>query len=248
MKRAARSVCPEKIDPYQKIAKRYDLLLESFNASLRQIGMRLHPPEKNASVLDVGCGTGSHLHLYENAGCRAFGIDLSPAMLSEAKKKPTRASLLLGDAARMPYSDHSFDLVAAMLALHEMPPETRSDVLGEMARVLKPDGRIVITDYHPGPISFPKGWLYKAVIFVLEMAAGREHFKNFRHFIANRGIFRLLDAHNLELEQIKAVGGGNLGVYVISSKADRDIFHQEFINQRRLHDALETISHPRSIV
>ena len=208
----------KKPDPYQKIAKRYDRLLESFNISLRRIGMKLHPPKKGAMVLDVGCGTGSHLNLYLNAGCRVFGIDLSPAMLGEAKKKSGQMGLLLGNAARMPYLDHSFDLVTAMLAFHEMHKKTREDVLGEMMRVLKPDGAILIIDYHPGPISFPKGWLYRAVLFVVEMAAGGDHFKNFRHFMANRGICQLAQSHNLTMEQSKIVGGGNLGIYLLSTK------------------------------
>ncbi len=47
--------------------------------------MKVYPPKEGMLVLDVGCGTGTNLSLYHEAGCSVFGIDSSPAMLAEAK-------------------------------------------------------------------------------------------------------------------------------------------------------------------
>ena len=203
-------------DPYHRAARTYDLLVEPFNSALRQIGMKLYPPKAGMRVLDVGCGTGTTLSLYHQAGCRVYGIDLSPAMLAQAGKKiGGQANLIQGSAADMQFQDGFFDLVTAMLTLHEMPPEMRLAVLKEMARVVKKQGRILLIDFHPGAISFPKGWLYKAVIYFFEITAGIDHFKNFRHFQANKGVPGLIDAAKLTLERSKIVGGGNLGLYLI---------------------------------
>lgn len=130
-------------DPYKNSAKKYDTFVEPFNRALRRIGIKLYPPEAGMKVLDVGCGTGTTLNLYQKAGCHVFGIDSSPAMLSVARNKlGNQAELLLGNASKMEYPSDTFDMVIAMLTLHEMPNNIRSEVIGEMIRVLKKEGRI----------------------------------------------------------------------------------------------------------
>ena len=93
-------------------------------------------------MLEVGCGTGTNLDLFAEAGCRVSGIDLSPAMMNIARRKlGERADLRLGDAADMPFADASFDLVLSFLTLHEMPTAVRSSVMQEIVRVAGRDGR-----------------------------------------------------------------------------------------------------------
>jgi ubiquinone/menaquinone biosynthesis C-methylase UbiE len=204
-------------DPYHKSARIYDKYVEPFNTVVRQIGLRMYPPQEGMRVLDVGCGTGTNLSLHHPAGCEVFGIDLSPAMAEMARKKlGDRAEILLGDASHMPYEDNFFDLVTTMMTLHEMPDLIRSKVMSEMIRVLKPNGHMLITDFHPGPIRFPKGWMYKSIALVFEIAAGREHFKNYRHFLANGGLPSLIIGNRLNLEKKKIVSGGNLGLFLLS--------------------------------
>ena len=118
----------------------------------------------------------------------------------------------------MHYPDKFFDLVIGMLALHEMPRKIRSQVMDEMTRVLKQEGCILLIDYHPGSTRFPKGWMYKAVIYFFEIIAGREHFKNFRDFLANSGIPGLINSYKLTMEKTKIVSGGNLGVYLLCAE------------------------------
>ena len=173
----------------------------------------MYPPKEGMVVLDVGCGTGTFLTLYNEAGCSVYGVDSSPSMLEEAKKKlGGNAELILGSASETQFPDKFFDLVTCALAIHEMPRKTRSQVLREMIRVLKQEGRILLIDYHPGPISFPKGWIYKAVTFYFELVAGREHFKNYRDFFASNGIPGLIASFNLTVENTKIISGGNVDV------------------------------------
>lgn len=205
-------------DPYKKIAKKYDRYVEPSIAALRQIGMKMYSPKAGIHVLDVGCGTGTNLMLYHEAGCNVFGIDLSPAMVEIARKKlGNRADIRLGDASKMPYSDDSFDLVTAFFILHEMPNRIRPAVISELARVVKHDGRILVIDYHLGPIPFPKGWMFKVIILFFEIMAGREHFRNYRDFLARTCLQNLIFTKNLRILNEKIVGGGNVALFLLKS-------------------------------
>jgi ubiquinone/menaquinone biosynthesis C-methylase UbiE len=99
-----------------------------------------------------------------------------------------------------------------------MLPATRQSVVGEMRRVLKPSGRILIIDYHPGPVRSLKGWLFKGMIFFIEWLAGGEHFRNYRQFLSQGGVPELAEQFNLSHAQSKIVTGGNLGLFVLVPK------------------------------
>ncbi len=180
--------------------------------------MKMYTPKEGIHVLDVGCGTGTNLMLYNEAGCNVFGIDLSPTMVEIAQKKlGNRADIRLGDASKMPYSDDSFDLVTAFFILHEMPSQIRPAVISEMTRVVKQGGRILLIDYHLGPIRFPKGWVFKAIILFFEIMAGREHFMNYRDFLARNCLQNLIFTKNLRILNEKIVGGGNIALFLLKS-------------------------------
>jgi ubiquinone/menaquinone biosynthesis C-methylase UbiE len=203
---------------YTKSARWYDTFIEPLVRTLRMAGLMLFRPRKGMSVLDVGCGTGTHLGIYQKVGCRVYGIDLSPTMLGVARAKLAgHAGLGLGDGSRMPFPDGSFDLVTAMLLFHEMPPSLRSPVIEEAGRVVKKDGRVMVIDYHPGPVRSPEGLLFKSVITSIEFLAGREHFRNYRHFMAGGGLTPLLGKNGLLVEKQKVVGGGTVGLYLLRS-------------------------------
>lgn len=208
-------------DPYHNFASKYDIYIEPFNSVVRQIAMNMHPPKKGMLVLDVGCGTGTNLSLYQKVDCNVFGIDLSPSMLEVARiKLSTRANLLLGNASEMPYPNNVFDMIIAFLTLHEIPGNIRPEVMEEMVRILKHDGRIMLIDYHHGPIRFPKGWWYKTIILIFEIMAGSEHFKNYRDFLRKHGIQGLIDPQKLNIEKKKIVSKGNLALFLLNMKQE----------------------------
>lgn len=205
-------------DPYSKRSKGYDSLVEPFVRELRVIGMKMFPPYKGMSVLDIGCGTGTHLEIYQKAGCKVIGIDSSPAMLEVARAKLTEhAELHLGDASHMPFPHESFDLVLAMFLLHETPARIRSLIMKEAKRVTKRSGRLLAIDYHSGAARFPIGWLYKMVILFLEILVGRRHFQNYRDFLAKGGLEPLISKLGLAIDRKKITGGGTVGLYLLRS-------------------------------
>ena len=69
-------------DPYRRIARFYDAMVEPFNATLRRYVVKVARPKEGMKVLEVGCGTGTNLELFADAGCEIAGIDLSPSMMA----------------------------------------------------------------------------------------------------------------------------------------------------------------------
>lgn len=100
-------------------------------------------------VLDVGCGTGRHALWMAEAGARVTGIDFSSGMLAQLRAKQSDALTVVEHdfTQGLPLADASVDLVTCCLVLEHVP---RLDaVLAEMARVCRPGGRIVVSDFHP---------------------------------------------------------------------------------------------------
>ena len=102
-------------------------------------------------VLDAACGTGRYALRLAEAGARVSGLDTTEEMLAHARRKAADRNLALdlrnGDLRTLPFEDESFDLVLSALALCHMTD--LSPVMAEFARVLRPGGRVVISDFHP---------------------------------------------------------------------------------------------------
>jgi ubiquinone/menaquinone biosynthesis C-methylase UbiE len=100
-------------------------------------------------VLDIGCGTGRWLRKLSTLGARFLnGIDSSEAMLSIARKTcPPQVRLHQASAAFLPLPDNSVDLVMASFLLSYVP--SLDPFVHEVERVLRPGGRLLLSDLHP---------------------------------------------------------------------------------------------------
>ena len=104
---------------------------------------------RGLSVLDAGCGTGKFNLAIRNAEC-VLGIDFSWEGLIRFQR-PSCASLGLvqADITHMPFRDDLFDVALSCQVLSHLPTvELRSQFLSELARVLKPGGRLILTAMH----------------------------------------------------------------------------------------------------
>ncbi len=206
-------------DPYRRIAGVYDRLFERMNQGLRVLGFRMFIPPRGGAILDVGCGTGVHLEMYQRYGCKLCGMDASESMIGVARSRlGERAELRLGDATRMEYDPDSFDLVICMLALHEMDHATRTAAISEMKRVVKSAGRLLFIDFHAGKPRPVRGWYAKLVILLSEVGAGRRHFRNYRHFMSIGGLPRIIADNQLTVEKEKVVGDDTMALYLLKLK------------------------------
>ncbi|HTT44575.1 MAG TPA: class I SAM-dependent methyltransferase [Thermoplasmata archaeon] len=104
---------------------------------------------KGSSVLDVGCGAGSNLLYLARAGYEAHGVDLSPGAVaaSRARALDDHVSIAVheGDALDLPYADGSFDALVDIGCFHTIPIHRRPAYVRETHRVLRPDGRFVLS-------------------------------------------------------------------------------------------------------
>jgi len=93
-------------------------------------------------ALDVACGPGIVMAALQRAGLLAVGIDLTLAMLREAASRG--GCFVQGDTGRLPFRESTFDVVVCRNSLHHVSDP--SGAIREMARVLRPGGRLVVED------------------------------------------------------------------------------------------------------
>jgi len=98
-------------------------------------------------ALDAACGTGRHTQHLRSRGHRVTAIDITPHMLDKARLKVPEAAFCLGGLAALPFEDAAFDLAVCSLALEHTPDMTAP--IGELARVVRPGGWAIISDFHP---------------------------------------------------------------------------------------------------
>jgi 2-polyprenyl-3-methyl-5-hydroxy-6-metoxy-1,4-benzoquinol methylase len=115
-------------------------------------------------VLDVACGTGNLAIPLARGGAIVTGVDIAPNLLVQARERAAAEGLTAtfdeGDAEQLPYPDASFDAVVTMFGAMFAPrPEL---VASELARVLKPGGRLAMANWNPASFT---GQMFKVSSF-----------------------------------------------------------------------------------
>ena len=115
-----------------------------FRAVLRALSLAAIKP--GARLLDVGCGTGRWVRRYGELGFCAMGVDATIGMLNIARGRGTKAPLATGLAQSLPFADASFDCLSDITVVQHIPYELQLKALKEMARVLRPGGRLILME------------------------------------------------------------------------------------------------------
>jgi ubiquinone/menaquinone biosynthesis C-methylase UbiE len=161
---------------WDKQASRYDRAMNFWDRHLFGGSRPWACGRAVGEVLEVAVGTGRNLPFYP-PGTRLTGVDWSPAMLAIARGRAAdlgrEADLRPGDAQALDFSDASFDTVLCALGLCAIPDDRRA--VTEMARVLRPGGRLLLVDHVAASASLLRAvqWLYERITIPL---AG-EHFR-----------------------------------------------------------------------
>lgn len=135
------------VEQYAKLAPEYDSRW-SFYVRATTDATMARLPNTNGDILDVGCGSGALLaRLLSNCNASNLtGVDASPEMLELARNRlPSEVSLFESWAEELPFGDCSFDIVVSCNMFHFIRHPVAA--LGEMLRVLRPDGIVVISDW-----------------------------------------------------------------------------------------------------
>ena len=138
---------------FSGIAGRYDLLNHLLSANIdkrwrRKVRELLQKTlaDPNAIVLDVACGTGDlSIELARDACAMVIGTDFCRPMLAVAAEKSDSIPFIEGDAMELSFAADSFDAVTIAFGLRNL--SNVADGLAELARVLRPGGRLVVLEF-----------------------------------------------------------------------------------------------------
>ncbi|WP_130834460.1 malonyl-ACP O-methyltransferase BioC [[Erwinia] mediterraneensis] len=121
--------------------------------------LALAPPQPGPQLLDAGCGTGWFSHLWRQRGHQVTALDLSAAMLQQARQQQSADRYLLGDIDALPVASASMDLVWSNLAV-QWSSNLRI-ALQQFARVTRPGGTVLFSTLTAGSLQeLHDAWRY----------------------------------------------------------------------------------------
>ena len=130
-----------------ELQRRYDVTAHVYDRRYEEIQQRkygavlMNIPHVGR-ILDLGCGTGMLLDELSKRCKFVIGVDVSAEMLNLARRRAD-AMLVRADADQLPFADSSFDAAVSVTLLQNMPDPAVT--MQELARVVKPNGIIVVT-------------------------------------------------------------------------------------------------------
>jgi len=145
-------------DYFEKVAPQWDKLRENFfSKAVREKAFQVAEIEQNKLAADIGAGTGFITEGLIEKGLRVIVVDQSEAMLTEMRRKFASFKGIdyrVGEVASLPIFENAVDYVFANMCLHHV--ELPLVAIKEMVRILKPGGKLIITDLDEHNFEFLK--------------------------------------------------------------------------------------------
>lgn len=146
--------------------------------AMRQINLAVYCrrviPAAEGRVLEIGVGSGLNLPLYTRRAERVIGLDPSPKLLQMARNAMSTTAfpveLMAGPAEAIPLEDRSIDTVVTTWTLCTIPDAPRA--LGEMRRVLKPEGRLLFVEHGRAPDASVRRWQNRLTLLWKRIGGG----------------------------------------------------------------------------
>lgn len=142
------------------VRRSYDSVAEEYRARIggelahkpldrALLGAFVEQAGADAVVADLGCGPGHVSGWLAARGVRVVGVDLSPEMVTVARREHPEAEFRVGDLLELPAKDGEFDAAVALYSVIHLEPAEHARAFAEMRRVLRPDGRLLVS-FHIG--------------------------------------------------------------------------------------------------
>ena len=164
---------------FDRIAGVYDLMNSVMTVGMhqrwRERAVQLARVAPGSRALDVATGTGDLAVALREAGAEVVGCDFSEEMLERARRKEPSVRFEWADALALPYDDNSFDAATVGFGARNFSDLSRG--LQEMARVVRPGGRVVvleITEPQKPPLSTFFALWFDRIVPALGRLAGDE--------------------------------------------------------------------------
>jgi ubiquinone/menaquinone biosynthesis C-methylase UbiE len=150
---------PERVPGmYTRVARVYEAWARATESKARRRVLELASVRPSEDVLEVATGTGVQLVRLAraNAGGNTVGVEISPGMLAQTRRRIHQAGLvdaievLEASALELPLADESFDLLVNSYMLDLLPRDQIPRALAEFKRVLRPGGRLVLSNMTKG--------------------------------------------------------------------------------------------------
>jgi len=143
-------------DYFDEVAPQWDEMREVFfSEAVREKAIGVADVRRGELAADIGAGSGFVTEGLARKGLRVIAVDQSEAMLNEMRSKLSHLDTIeyrVGRAESLPVDNEAVDYVFANMYLHHVDSPPRA--IGEMVRILKPGGRLVITDMDEHPFEF----------------------------------------------------------------------------------------------
>lgn len=216
---------------FDRVAGRYDLLNSLMSAGLhhrwRERAADVAAPASGASILDVCCGTGDltfELAGRVSPGGNVVGCDFSEPMLDLAREKARRRGVDAvrfewADALSLPYDEGRFDTATVGFGLRNFADWDKG--LREMARVLKPGGKLVILEFtkptRPPFSTFYSLWFDRLAPVLGRLSDNPEAYayltESLKTFPGPRELAERMDAAGLEHVRYRILAGGIVTIH-----------------------------------
>ena len=208
---------------FDRIAGVYDVMNSVMTAGMhhrwRERAVELARVAPGSRALDVATGTGDLAVALHDAGAQVVGCDFSEEMLERARHKAPSVQFEWADALALPYDDDSFDAATVGFGARNFSDLSRG--LREMARVVRPGGRVVvleITQPQKPPLSTFFGLWFDRLVPALGRIAGDEAAYSYlpnsvKRFPAPEGLARELAAAGLEEIRWVLTAGGIIAIH-----------------------------------
>jgi demethylmenaquinone methyltransferase / 2-methoxy-6-polyprenyl-1,4-benzoquinol methylase len=216
---------------FDRVAGRYDLLNSLMSAGLhhrwRERTVEVAAPSPGASILDICCGTGDLTFEFADRvspGGHVIGSDFSEPMLDLAREKAKRRGadgvrFEWADALQLPYDDSRFDMVTVGFGLRNFADWDKG--LREMARVLKPGGKVVVLEFtrptRPPFSTFYSLWFDRLAPVLGKLSDNPEAYayltESLKTFPDPRGLAEKMDTAGFDHIRYRLLAGGIVTIH-----------------------------------